>query len=175
MHTYVVQVETRREQRAKTLIENMLPRDAIGEVFYPTYVKQIRHQGVWREEKALLVPGYLYLSTDDIDCVVRHLREIPALTKVLGTQLCFVPLTDDELMWLGQLTEPGKRTVAMSRGVIEGDQVRIISGPLRGHEARIAKIDRHKRIAQIQFQILGRTTLVRVGLEIVKKTAQDDV
>ena len=171
VHTYVVQVETRRERRAKILIENMVPRDAFDEVFYPTYVKQVKRRGVWRETRALLVPGYVYLSTSNIDRVIQHLRNIPALTKVLGTRYRFVPLTDEELMWLGQLTEPGKRTVAMSRGIIEGDQVRIISGPLRGHEARIAKIDRHKRTAQIEFQIMGRRTLIRVGLEIVKKTS----
>lgn len=170
-YTYVVQVETRRERRAQILIQNMVPQGLVDEVFYPTYVKQIKRQGTWHETKALLVPGYVYLNTSDINQVVQHLRDIPALTKVLGTRFRFVPLTDEEMMWLGQLTEPGKRTVAMSKGIIEGDEVRIISGPLRGHEARIAKIDRHKRSAQIEFQIMGRKTLIRVGLEIVKKTS----
>ena len=169
--TYVVQVETRRERRARILIENMVPKGMIDEVFYPTYIKQVKRAGNWRETTALLVPGYVYLTTSDINAVVQHLRDIPALTKVLGTRFRFVPLTDEELTWLGQLTEPGRRTVAMSKGIIEGDEVRILSGPLRGHEARIAKIDRHKRTAQVEFSILGRRTLIRVGLEIIKKTS----
>ena len=57
----------------------------------------------------------------------------------------------------------------MSEGVIEGDCVMVIRGPLKGHEARITRIDRHKRLAWVDMDMLGRHKAIRVGLEIVSK------
>ena len=168
--TYVVQVQAGREQRACMLIKRMVSEDIIDEVFIPTYTKQVKRAGEWHEEESMLAPGYLYLATGDIDGVVRSLRAVPALTRVLGTEARFVPLTPGEIDWLNGLTRPGNRTVGVSTGVIEGDQVRIISGPLKGHEALIQRVDRHKRTAEIEFRIMGRSTRVRVGLEIVQKS-----
>lgn len=55
----------------------------------------------------------------------------------------------------------------MSEGIIEGDQIRVLKGPLQGYEALVAKVDRHKRLAYIDLNILGRIKTVKVGLEIV--------
>ena len=57
----------------------------------------------------------------------------------------------------------------MSTGVIEGDQVIVTEGPLRGYEALISMIDRHKRLAFLEMHMFGRTKIVKVGLEIVSK------
>lgn len=57
----------------------------------------------------------------------------------------------------------------MSKGVIEGDRVMVTRGPLKGHEALIARIDRHKRLAWVDMDMFGRHKTIRVGLEIVSK------
>ena len=62
-----------------------------------------------------------------------------------------------------------KEEVEMSRGVIEGDKIRVISGPLVGQEAHIKRIDRHKRKALIETELLGRGVEVTVGLEVIDK------
>ena len=57
----------------------------------------------------------------------------------------------------------------MSRVFIENDRVIITSGPLKGNEALIKKIDRHKRRAYLEIEMFGRKVEAQVGLEIVKK------
>ena len=57
----------------------------------------------------------------------------------------------------------------MSEGIIEGDEIRVLKGPLQGYEALVTKVERHKRIAFIDLDILGRTKTVKVGLKIVQK------
>ena len=57
----------------------------------------------------------------------------------------------------------------MSEGVIEGDRVIVLNGPLMNHEGRISKIDRHRRIAYLDMPMMGRTKTIKVGLEIVSK------
>lgn len=57
----------------------------------------------------------------------------------------------------------------MSEGIIEGDRVMVTRGPLKGHEASITRIDRHKRLAWVDMSMFGRSKTIRVGLEIVSK------
>jgi transcriptional antiterminator NusG len=49
----------------------------------------------------------------------------------------------------------------------------VTKGPLRGYEGLIANIDRHKRTAELEIQMFGRTKRVRIGLEIVRKRRDD--
>ena len=51
------------------------------------------------------------------------------------------------------------------------DKVVILSGPLKGMESTIQRIDRHKRKAWLNLEMFGRQQLVEVGVEIVKKVA----
>ena len=59
--------------------------------------------------------------------------------------------------------------VEASIGVIQGDKTTIISGPLRGKEAIIKKIDRSKRKAIIELEFMGRMVDITVGIDIIKK------
>ena len=77
-------------------------------------------------------------------------------------------LSDAERDWFLAFIDQD-RVVRMSEGVIENDQVRITKGPLMGKEARIRKVDRHKRCAFVEMDMFGRKTTARVGLEIVRK------
>ena len=56
-----------------------------------------------------------------------------------------------------------------SIGYVEGDKVIIKSGGLMGSESRIKKINRHKREAVLEINILGDMRQVIVALEIIKK------
>ena len=52
----------------------------------------------------------------------------------------------------------------------ENDKIIINEGPLIGLEGLITKIDRHKRIAYVNVELLGKLTRVQVGLEIISKS-----
>ena len=73
------------------------------------------------------------------------------------------------MAWLGAFTNVETHVVEMSEGVIEGDRVLVTKGPLRGHEAQIARVDRHRRLAELEVHMFGRTKRIKVGLEIVRK------
>lgn len=67
------------------------------------------------------------------------------------------------------IAENLEQLVAMSTGIIENDQVRILTGPLQGMEGYIRKINRHKRKAWVSIEMFGRSVDMEVGLEIIKK------
>jgi transcriptional antiterminator NusG len=170
----VVQVLAGREDYALNLIERMVPRELYSEAFLPRYERRVKREGEWSTTSALLVPGYLYVTTEDIDALNECLRSVPTLSRVLGNESQFVPLNRDEIAWLNRLTDPQTHTVSVSTGVIEGDQIVITDGPLKGYEAQIQKVDRHKRVAEVQLTIMGREKTVKLGLEIVSKTVGSD-
>ncbi len=63
-----------------------------------------------------------------------------------------------------------KRHLSMSEGYIKNGQTHITKGPLMGWEKRIRKIDRHKRLARLEFPVKSVLTMVPAGLEIKSKS-----
>ena len=71
--------------------------------------------------------------------------------------------------WIDAFTEKGHRTVGVSEGVIEGDRIIVLKGPLVGREGWIRKINRRKRTAYLEIDMFGRTIQTKIGLGIVRK------
>ena len=59
--------------------------------------------------------------------------------------------------------------VVGSIGFIEGNTIRITSGALVGLEGRIRKVNRHKREAIVEMEMMGAVRDVAVMLEVVEK------
>ncbi len=106
--------------------------------------------------------------TSDIQNLHEELKKVIGLTKLIGTGREIVPISENEKEFL--LGFGGEeQVVQMSEGIITGSQVVIHSGPLKGKEGYIRKIDRHKRKAWLELPLLGGMQNVQVGLEIVCK------
>lgn len=168
VNIYVVQVIGGRERTGAELVRKHAG-DVIEECFLPTCELMKRKGGVWRKVQELLFPGYLFVKTRHPERLAERLRGIPVFMRLLGGNDSFTPLSRDEGIWLEAFTTAKTHVVEMSLGIIEGDTVLVIEGPLKGHEARIEKIDRHKRLAYLDMYMFGRTKSVRIGLEIVRK------
>ena len=87
----------------------------------------------------------------------------------MGTGDEVVPLTEEEVSFLMSFGG-NEQIVKMSEGIIENARVIILSGPLKGKEGYIKKIDRHKRKAFLEMSLFGRMQRIQVGLEIFLKT-----
>ena len=95
---------------------------------------------------------------------------LPFFARVLGSDKGFTPLDDRDELFITRVAGPDTRMVKMSTGVIEGDTVTVLQGPLRGYEGFITKIDRHKRLASLKMKMLGRLVTIKLGLEIIRKS-----
>lgn len=165
---YVVQVLGGQEKATLELVERFVADDAYGEVFIPQREVMRHRSGEWVKTLEILFPGYLFVVTRDPGRLFGQLAAVPAFTRLLGSDEAFVPLSDEEMRIIRAFMGDD-HVVEMSEGVIEGDEVRILRGPLRDCDARIVKVDRHKRAAYVMLRILGRDTTVKLGLEILRK------
>ena len=107
-------------------------------------------------------------KSGNTDRQTENLRKVTGMTRLLGTGDEVIPLSQEEVDLLLKLGKE-EQLVAMSTGIIENDQVRILTGPLQGMEGYIRKINRHKRKAWVSIEMFGRSVDMEVGLEIVKK------
>ena len=165
---YVIQTQTGKEELVRQLICNMLPAESFEDCRILYYEAERKYRGIWRMEQRRVFPGYLFLITEQIGEAQSYLRRIPEMTRLLGSENLAMPITEAEADVLQQLCgEDGN--AAMSSGIQIGDQILVKQGCLKGMESRIRRIDRHKRRAWIELELLGEQRLVEVGLEIVEK------
>ena len=170
MHIYAIQVASGQEAKTEELIRRFVDESIVGEVFVPRFEAMRRWKGEWHKRTERLTPGYLYVETSDVEKLALQLRRVPAFTKPLGNNEVFIPLNDDEVARLNAFTGNDRRVIEMSEGIMEGAKVIVLRGPLMGHEAEIKRIDRHRRMAELEVSMLGRTKTIRLGLEIVSKS-----
>jgi len=91
--------------------------------------------------------AFRLLNNGDKTDIAMHDYERVALSKVLGID----------------------HSIDISRGIKEGDSVRIISGSLDGNEGMITKINIGRHEAIIRLSMFGKTVDVSVGIEIIEK------
>lgn len=169
MGVFVVQVISGQEDRAAALIAK-LAQGAVEDCFVPKREVAHRKSGQWHRILEKLFPGYVFVRTSAPKRAREVLGRVPAFTRMLTSagDTC-LPLTADEVAWINATTNMDTHVMEMSEGAIEGDRVVVIRGPLKGREASITRVDRHKRLAWVDMNMFGRNKTIRVGLEIVSK------
>ena len=166
---YVVQTMSGQESQVKDFIAKTVEPGLVQEVFIPRYEVMKRIKGLWHKCTEVLMPGYVFVVTKNPNKLKAQLRGVPRFTRLLGNDDMFTPLDDRDIAFINAFTSPENRTVEMSTGVVEGDNVIILNGPLMGHAGWIKKIDRHKRLAYMDVEMLGRKKIIKIGLEIIAK------
>lgn len=167
---YIVQTIAGREESVSEKCKNAFPRHSYRRIFVPKYMVMKRYQGVWQEEKKILFPGYFIVDADEGE-TIKDILTGP-LSRI-ASPVCvgddFVPVYPEEEQFLDSLLDQDD-TVGVSRGDIVNGVFDIKEGPLRKRSFCIRRVDRHKRLADIECQLHGERRRVRVGLEIVRKT-----
>ncbi len=167
---YVIFVRAGHESHEKELIEKIVPPALLQRCVLLRREVMRGRSGVWSKQEEVLLPGYLLALSDDPVKLHEALRDVPGLTKLLGGNgTTFAPLQKTEASFVEMLTADENEVMAMSEGIIEGDAVIVHHGPLKGYEALVRKVDRHKRVAFIEFEMFGRHVVAKTGLEIVRK------
>ena len=62
---FVVQTVGGQEKQVLDLLEKLIGQDLVQEAFVPQYEVKKRIRGEWRMRTEVLLPGYLFVVTDD--------------------------------------------------------------------------------------------------------------
>lgn len=179
MNYYVLQVAPREEEKTEQHIRKVLSDDWYEECFHPTRLIRKKFHGKWVDVREKLLPGYVFITTENAQDLYLQLKKIPLLTKMLGKDAeHFAKLSAQEEEWLDRLFCPGageagpcgRNEVGLSQiDVQEGNRIRIISGPLVDMEGMIKRINLHKRIAEVEVPFMNGSTVIHLGVEMVER------
>lgn len=165
---YVIQVRTGTEEDIKLQCERRIPSEIMERCYIPYYERKRKIRGTWHMEQRILFPGYVFVISDALEELFMGLKSVIGLTKLIGTGREIIPLTEQEVLLMQRLGN-NDGLVELSCGVIQGGRTVITSGPLKGLEGCIRHIDRHKRTAKLELELMGRIVETQVGLEILEK------
>ena len=172
MDCYVIQVAPGKEAETEELIRCMIDPDLYTDLFHPKRFLRKKFRGKWQDVHEKLLPGYVFLETEEIRKVYLAMKRVPKLTKFLGREEdSFYPLTKEERSWLSAITgnSPGHE-VNLSDVIIEENRnVRIVSGPLIYMEGKIKKVNLHRRIAEVEVEFMGRPMVLNLGIDILEQ------
>ena len=163
---YVLFVQAGKEEFMAIRCREGLDEALRARIFVPKYQVMMQFASVWEIRERVLFPGYVFLETNQILEIQQGLWRIPSYKRILGKD-------EDEIH---AITEHEKRRLCLlmnSNGVIEAsygykdsERVEVTRGALVGHEAEIRRIDRHKKMATVELQLLGKSVKMNLGLEL---------
>ena len=142
-----------------TVVENRGMQDLIHDIKIPTETVTEIKEDKKREIERKIFPGYVLIKmivTDDSWYVVRNIR---GCTGFVGPGSKPVPLTKEEVAALGV----EKHSVEV--GYKEGDNVKIISGPLEGYTGVVKTVDTENNNVCVVLSMFGRETPVELELD----------
>lgn len=142
-----------------TMVESRGMQDLIQDIRIPTEIVTEIKEDKKKEVERKIFPGYILIKmivTDDSWYVVRNIR---GCTGFVGPGSKPVPLTDEEVANLGV----EKHSVEV--GYKEGDNVKIISGPLEGYSGVVKSVDTANNNVCVVLSMFGRETPVELELD----------
>ena len=165
---YVIQVITGEEKKTVDICRFIIKQGINHEFFVPETDRMKKYRGQWHKIRKPMFPGYVFISSDNIEEIYEELKRVPKLTKILQTDKTITPISEKEEQLIKNLTNE-EHIAEMSVGYIEGAKLIVETGPLEGKEALVKKIDRHKRVAVLLVEMFGSSTEVTMGLEVLRK------
>ena len=173
----ILHVRTGSEEKVLQVLKEKLKANEYLP-FLPTRETPRRCKGIINKERKILFSGYIFIKTEiEANLIAGKLKlafldtaENKYIYSILhyGNNKKDVVIREKERLYLERLLN-SHFCVTGSVGFIEGDLVQITSGALVGMESRIKKINRHKREAVVEMEMLGATREVRLMLEIIEK------
>ena len=191
---YVIFVGTGQEIRTETFIQKYIPKDLYSTCFHPMRQMKKKIRGRWVEINEKLIPGYVFVETEDIKGFYNALRQRPSFQRLLGKEVItineddeecleerFYPLKPEEEKWLRKITgNSAKKSKTAEEPVTEltkvtfdkDGELKILSGPLTEMIGSIRRIDVHRRFAEVDVEFMGRKTVLHLGIELIDNTKE---
>lgn len=158
--------ETGKEENVAAQIREA----GLGNAFHPQKKKPFFKNGEWEDRQVSLLPGYVLVAAD-------MPMPLSVFCRIKGV---IRPLTygpDDhegylmgEDLWLVEWLIQENGVVDKMDAVEEGGRVRIVDGLLKDINGKVLRVDRRKRLAHIELEIVGNIHGVWLGLNFLEPT-----
>jgi transcriptional antiterminator NusG len=171
---YVVNTYSGHEQKVKekleAKIESMGMQDYIYRIIIPETTEVEIKDGVKKEKKKKMFPGYILVEMVMSDEAWYIVRNTPGVTGFIGSSgkgAKPTPLLPQEIDKV--LANMGMSRLDIDADMKVGDQVNIVDGPFKGMYGKIDSIDAENNRLNVLIDLFGQETPVEVELFQVSK------
>ncbi|MBW6515414.1 MAG: transcription termination/antitermination protein NusG [Candidatus Cloacimonetes bacterium] len=172
MNWYVLHVYSARESRIKEAIEKSVAgtdmEKDLGEILIPTQKTFHIRDGkkVQREKK--IFNSYIIIQANLTPELTAFILNMPGVTHFLGSTKKPVPLSEIEAKRLLGISDREDET-EKDYQFIQGDMVKIISGPFTEFEGVIEKVSQDSHKLTVNVAVFGRVTPVELNTDQVER------
>jgi len=162
----VVHVRDGGEEHTEELVAGLLPESINARCFHLTRSRRKKYEGQWQTVNEDLFPGYVFIDTDQPDRVYRELKKT-SKPKLLFSDDEYVSILEKHESDLMEKLADGNGRIGISKVRVGIDgKIHYLSGPLSGMGSMVRRVNLHKRIAEIEADIMGRKRTLYLGIEI---------
>lgn len=167
MDWYALFVETSKEDYVhqhlclnfdKSVLNSIVPKRRLTE----------RKAGKVHHVLKNLFPGYVLLNTQMNNNIYSKVTSVPRVIKILSSGSCYTRIEEKEIIPILKLVGD-EGILDYSKIYLENSRVIVKSGPLKGMEGIINKLDSRKNRAKIVVDFLNTSRLIDVGIEILDR------
>jgi transcriptional antiterminator NusG len=178
MTFFVIQVGTGDEERflrrARQELESLTSvTSAQTALWWPRRSIRIRRGGRWRESLASIFPGYLFLQAEGVPPEIYwRFKAIPGFRRFLKDNRNIEPVSPRDREIIQHFISFGEVVHRSTVVFDEHNRIRVISGPLKGLEGRIVKVDRRKGRARVKLELYEDSFSIDFGFESLERAEQ---
>jgi len=166
IHTYAGYEDAVARNLAQR-IESMSMEEKIFSVLVPKEKKIKIKNGKRQTVEEKIYPGYVLVDmvvTDDSWYVVRN---TPRVTGFVGSGITPTPLSPEEVKMLQK--RMGAEEPKYKIDVAEGDAVKVVDGPFKDYDGKVAEVDEEKGKVKVLVSLFGRETPVELDFLQIKR------
>ena len=170
---YIVHTYSGQEGRAKqALLERAAAlgmEAAFDEILIPeeSFVELVKGQK--KTSKRKFFPGYILVHMDLNDETWHVVKGTPKVTGFVGGGTQPPPISDEEVAQMTQQMKEGAAKPKPLVSFMDGESVRVISGPFANFSGFIGEVLEEKEKLRVMVQVFGRATPVVLDYSSVEK------
>ncbi|MEW5817114.1 MAG: antiterminator LoaP [Spirochaetota bacterium] len=180
MNFFAIQVKTRGEEKYLKLARYLLDTHRLlppgkGRLIWPRRRLVVRRRGILKNSLAPIFPGYLFIETDRIEADVYWiLKRINGFFRFLKSNHEIEPLEGKDKQLLLHFLSFGEIVNKSAVYFDENKRIRVVSGPLKGLEGEIVKVDKRKKRAKIKLALYKDSFMIDFGFELLEPAEQQE-
>lgn len=168
MEYYVIQLLTGKEEFFLKYAKNSLLEENIR-FFWLRRELFIKKSGKIKKTVSSIFPGYIFIESENISYdFYKKIRKFPGFCRFLRNNDDIKPLPNDDKKFVYQLSLNGEIAGISKIYFNKDDKIKVISGPMKGLEGEIIKVDKRKKRAKIKLKLYEDSFLIDFGFELIE-------
>lgn len=142
---YLVHTPNGKERETCEKVRCIIPHNLMQDAFVMQKEFWFKRDGAWSLQTKPMYKEYFFVATHDAAALDRALAQLSFGCRIAGSrERAYMSMPDDAQDWYRSVLD-ADGVVRNSVARIDDGVLHIEQGPLVGQEARVKKIDRHKR------------------------------